>query len=90
MDKPSDGILACRIEESECPFDVRIDRRSRRENTAVYVRLRGEVYDGIGAMLLDKRTNQSTVANVAPYELMPRVSGNRFEILEVTRVSQLV
>jgi hypothetical protein len=56
----------------------------------VYMAFGGEVNDSAGPVALQDIPDQVAIANVAVDEVIPRVSTNRFEVSQITRVGQLV
>jgi hypothetical protein len=54
------------------------------------VRLGGEVHDGVDRRLAEQAVHQRRIADVAVHEPVPRVVGDRRQVLQVAGVGQLV
>src|SRR5687767_15916352 len=90
MYEAADAMAARCIEQGKCPVKVGLNHRFGREDTAVYVRLRGKMDDGIRFLVRNKRIDQRAVADIAVNEPVTFVAIDGREVIEIPRVSELI
>src|SRR6266567_864685 len=78
------------FEQREGAAQVGFENGRRRKNTAIDVRLRGEMDEDVRSSFRHHFIYQCGVANVAVHETVTPIACYRREVFEVARVSELV
>jgi len=90
MDESWRAVDAGGFQKSERAGQVRVEDRLGGEDAAVDVGLGGEVHDGVGLFVADKRVDQRLVGDVPLDEAVAGGMIERSEVLEVAGVGELV
>ncbi len=86
MQEAADATGARRFEQRERSAQIGLERRGRREDTAIHMRLGREVNDGVRLFFRQQRIHQLAVADIAMHEAVARISRDRLEVGQVAGI----
>ena len=87
MHETRDAVQPRRFQQRERAVVIGANHRFRREDTAVDVRLRREMDDGVRAYFAYQGVHQCRVADIALHEAVALVAIDARQILQISRVS---
>src|ERR1035438_704850 len=90
MNETRELIPSGGFQQREGSIEIGSDYGGGRVNTAVHMRLGGEMNDGVRRLAREQRVNRGFVADVRFHEFVIRMSGDGLEIFGITRVSKRV